>query len=78
MKSKTRHTYLRLRDKVIRVWDNATVDAVYRMWMNYHSGIIVVCPICHHVDINPYKHFSDCNPELEAFRQESEDNFYKA
>jgi hypothetical protein len=39
--------------------------------------VILVCPRCHKVDIDPAKHLDQCDPGYEAYRQESQENQWK-
>ena len=41
------------------------------------GAVILVCPRCDKVDINPKKHLEQCDPEYESYRQENEDNAWK-
>ena len=35
------------------------------------GAVIIVCPRCHKVDINPKTHLEECDPQAEADRQEN-------
>lgn len=41
------------------------------------GAVILVCPRCHKVDIDPENHLDKCDPEGEAYRQESQDVYWK-
>lgn len=41
----------------------------------YDRGVIVICPNCMKIDIDPRKHFMKCNPEEEAHRLESHEYY---
>ncbi len=41
------------------------------------GAVILVCPRCDKVDINPEKHLEQCDPEYESYRQENEDNAWR-
>lgn len=47
------------------------------MKKDFGKGLIIVCPRCHKVDIDPYTHFKECNIGEEIRRQEVLDNYYK-
>lgn len=67
-----RKQYAKVRGKTFQVWSGATKDQITKMLNESRKGLIVVCPVCKHVDIDPYKHFSSCNPENEAIRQQNQ------
>lgn len=39
------------------------------------TPVILVCPRCHKVDINPNKHLDECDPLGEQQRREAQDYY---
>lgn len=66
-----------VRHKRFKVWDEATKDDIAKMLNEYNRGIIVVCPRCRKIDINPYTHFDNCDPEAQADRVAADEVFWK-
>jgi len=54
-------------------------EAQLEIWLKGKriGPVILVCPRCHKVDINPSRHLDECDPDYEDYRQESEDNVWK-
>lgn len=65
----------KIRGKVATVPENMSKDRLVKIFNNWYSGMIVVCPNCKKVDINPYYHFDDCKPEEEAYNQLSQEYY---
>lgn len=65
---KKRLSYAKCRNRMFPVWIGATKDDVVKMLNQWHKGIIIVCPVCKHVDIDPYTHFFTCDAEAESQR----------
>jgi hypothetical protein len=67
--------FTKVRGKTFQVWEGATKTKVTKMLNDYNKGIIIVCPVCRHVDINPFEHFSKCDPIAEQYRRESQEHY---
>lgn len=67
----------RVRDKTFQVTESWSKEELVKALNQYHSRGFVSCPDCGRLDINPYTHFSKCDPVAETYRRESEDNQWK-
>lgn len=67
----------RVRGKTFQVTESWTKEQLTDAINQYHGRGFVVCPDCGRLDINPYTHFSQCDPVAEQYRRESEDNQWK-
>jgi len=50
---------------------NMTEKELTKMKEDFAKGIILSCPFCGRIDIDPRDHFLKCDPVFERYRQES-------
>ena len=67
--------FARVRGQKFVVPHNMTKKKLVNILNNYHSGVICICHVCHKVDINPYEHYSVCNPSEEMERRTTIDRY---
>jgi hypothetical protein len=65
----------RVKNITFTIPDDWTKDDVIREWNNQADGVIIVCPICHKIDIDITTHFDDCDPEHEQQKQSAMDYY---
>lgn len=49
-----------------------TSETKARLINQYDRGLIVTCPDCRKIDINPVTHVPTCDPEHEEYRREQQ------
>lgn len=67
----------RVRGETFQVTKSWTKDELTQALDQYHQRGFVVCPDCDKLDIDPYTHFSKCDPQGEQYRQEAENHAWK-
>jgi len=67
---------LKVREVIIDIGDR-NIDEAKKEIIDFSKGIIIICHRCGKIDINPFTHYSVCNPVYEAYRQENIDHWYE-
>jgi len=48
-----------------------SIEKAKQVIKDFNKGIIIICPKCGKIDIYPPDHIYKCDPEMEAYLQES-------
>jgi hypothetical protein len=54
-----------------------TRDDVAKHWNMHVSHTIIVCPVCHKVDIRLLSHFDNCSPAGEIQRKQNQEVYWR-
>lgn len=64
----------RVRGRTFQVTDSWNKQQLTDALNQFNRGGFVICPDCNRLDIDPYTHFSQCDPVAEQSRQEAQEH----
>lgn len=67
---------VRVYDKIILMPFHYSKEQILGL-LNDFRRVIIMCPECRKLDINPYDHFEKCNPIGEQIRRDDEDHEWR-